>query len=209
MRKQQFSTTCALLLYLVINSFAASQRHNSIRGATVTKIAPVAEETEQNEAIPPADIQPPLIALLYNYQQLVTTGEAVQQGEASVWVENARTIRSQTLDYYIEGMPPFATFQIIIAQGMTCDQGADAIGGAYWNADQLEADPWVDVSIGAADAEGVISGVLSFSNGYSLDGNFGHALVVFDAVYGVRVACGVLLYNIPLDNAVTDTVEAA
>ena len=214
---QLYSTTCAaLLLFLVSTSFsfaeASQQRHNSsIRGATATVakiIAPATEE--QTKAIPP-DIQPPLIALLYNYQQLVTTGEAVQQGEASVWVENPRTIRSETLNYHLEGMLPFTKFQIFIAQGVTCDEGVDAIGGAYWNADRLEADPWLDFNIDATDAEGVVSGSLPFSNGYSLDGNFGHALVVLDAVNGVCVACGVLMYNIPLDDALTDAsaVEAA
>ena len=189
------SITCTLLISTTC--FAASQF-----SASSNQHHHLHVQTQQNNIrgsgsdIRTAEIQPPLIALMYNYPELMT-GNVVQQGEVSIWVESAQSIEDETLNYAFVGMPP--SFKIHIAEGGSCDVVDDDMDigyGPYWNANVMESNPWLGVALINSDVDGFAIGSFMFDNGYNLDNNFGHALVVLDE-FGTLVACGVLLYNIP------------
>ena len=67
---------------------------------------------------------------MYNYPELMT-GNVVQQGEVSIWVESAQSIEDETLNYAFVGMPP--SFKIHIAEGGSCDVVVDDMDIGYGN----------------------------------------------------------------------------
>mmetsp|Transcript_22865 Transcript_22865/g.45740 ORF Transcript_22865/g.45740 Transcript_22865/m.45740 type:complete len:153 (+) Transcript_22865:98-556(+) len=77
-----------------------------------------------------------------------------------------------------------------IHTGTTCSD-ADLVGGHYWAPAGTE-DPWMnDVTYYDSNSSGNAIGQFSIENGYLMEGNVGHAVVVHDSE-GVRVGCGIL-----------------
>jgi len=80
---------------------------------------------------------------------------------------------------------------IHIHAGTTCDD-ADLVEGHYWDAAKTE-DLWTTAggAVYNSDAGGNTKDHFHLTNGYDVDGNNGHAVVIH-AQDGSRVACGVL-----------------
>ena len=80
---------------------------------------------------------------------------------------------------------------IHIHTGTSCDT-ADVVGGHYWDSGKTE-DQWVTAygAVYNSDASGKDKDAFDLTNGYDIDGNDGHAVVIH-AQDGSRVGCGVL-----------------
>ncbi len=82
---------------------------------------------------------------------------------------------------------------IHIHEGVSCNSN-DQVMGHYWNISALgELDPWVNVTY--TTNKGGVSGasvVLMGGNGYSMEENVGHAIVIHGQD-GEKIACGILM----------------
>ena len=81
---------------------------------------------------------------------------------------------------------------IHIHTGTTCDD-ADLVGGHYWDATKTE-DLWTTAGGAVYNTEPTskkAKGSFSLTNGYDVEGNDGHAVVIHTSG-GARVGCGVL-----------------
>ena len=80
-----------------------------------------------------------------------------------------------------------------IHQGVSCSN-SEQVMGHYWSTSTLsELDPWVNVTY--TTNKGGFSGgfvVLMGGNGYSLEENIGHAIVIHDED-GKKIGCGILM----------------
>jgi len=181
-----------------------------------------------SSAAPSHSTYTPLIALMHTYTDYYdvnvdgnTTDNNTDEHNLSVNVQgqvqvsysngtvdsNTSLVKAATLTYEVTGLfnLPLKCSNVngcglFIATGTTCDDVA-MVGGPYWNANDLLENPWTAHSYVANEATGVASGAFDFYNGYSHDDNYGHAVVMLDDS-GVRVACGVLLTEIPFQPVV-------
>jgi len=99
-----------------------------------------------------------------------------------------------TMDFVFEGGGLERSCQncgIHIHSGTTCSN-ADLVGDHYW-APAGTPDPWTsDLTYYDSDMDGNATGEFFVENGYSIDENIGHAVVIH-AADGKRVGCGLLV----------------
>lgn len=169
----------------------AKQHHYKIRNQ---------RRIEEGELAMMYTYAPLLTALLYHHPIDYNIG-LEPRGQATVSF-NIKTEDSTafdaTLEYSLYGISPNSNGSIYVAQGTTCDDNNE-IGGAYdpyWNADVIEANPWLDQEKSySSDEAGVSSGLFGFYNGYDHDDHYEHMVVLRDS-FGARLACGVLMTDI-------------
>jgi len=78
-----------------------------------------------------------------------------------------------------------------IHAGTTCDDST-AVKDHYYNSNVFDSDPWSSVTyISNEDGRSSTLTTLTGGNGYSLEENANHAMVVHDST-GTRIACGLL-----------------
>jgi len=100
---------------------------------------------------------------------------------------------SETLDgevlvnYDLEGLEVSTSGGIHIHSGTTC-LVADWVSGHYYDSDSMD-DPWT--TEWTSDELGEAVDYFTVDSGYSIEDNYGHALVVHDSD-GTRVACGLI-----------------
>jgi hypothetical protein len=79
-----------------------------------------------------------------------------------------------------------------IHSGTTCDD-KDLVGGHYWDPAKTE-DLWTAAGVYNTTFKGNAKGSFSLTNGFDLEANLGHAVVMHDSA-GTRIGCGVLSYS--------------
>lgn len=82
---------------------------------------------------------------------------------------------------------------IHIHEGVSCSS-KDQVMGHYWNSSNIgELDPWVNVTYNT-NKDGMSGGFVDLmgGNGYTIDENVGHAIVIHDES-GNKIACGILM----------------
>jgi len=116
------------------------------------------------------------------------TGDITMSGNVEI------SFDEYAMDFMFEGEgleADCANCGIHIHLGTTCSD-ADLVYGHYW-APAGTPDPWTgDVTYYDSDADGNATGDFIVENGYTIEGNVGHAVVVH-ASDGSRIGCGVLM----------------
>lgn len=82
---------------------------------------------------------------------------------------------------------------IHIHEGFSCNS-TEHVMGHYWNSTNIgEPDPWINVTYNT-NKDGISGGFVDLvgGNGYSINENVGHAIVIHDES-GNKIACGILV----------------
>jgi len=114
------------------------------------------------------------------------TGDYDAIGGYVVVAENITESSSLTVTYDLYNLETDTSGGIHIHEGTSCDS-ADSVGGHYYDVD---SDPWT-TEWDTTDNEGNASGSFSIYTGYSIEDNYGHALVIHESD-GTRASCGLI-----------------